>query len=88
MLERAYDRIEALESELAKRDGAMDELHSIHRREMTALRADLDAAVADKQTYEGRWAQARGVMIAIVNDPLMPRDQVQSRLLVFTQSKQ
>jgi hypothetical protein len=84
MLERAYDRIEQRELEQVRR--VTDELQAQHRREVTKLKADLDAAVADKQTYEGRWAKASTAIQSIVNNPLMPRDQVQSRLLVFTQS--
>lgn len=87
VLERAYDRIEQLEAELAQVQRVTGERESQHRREVTKLKADLDAALADKQTYEGRWAKASGVIQQIVNDPLMPRDQVQSRLLVFTQSR-
>jgi multidrug resistance efflux pump len=86
MLERAYDRIEQLERELEQVRRVTDELQAQHRREVTKLKADLDAAVADKQTYEGRWAKASTAIQSIVNNPLMPRDQVQSRLLVFTQS--
>lgn len=85
VLDRAYDRIEQLERELEQVQRVTDERESQHRREVTKLKADLDAAVADKQTYEGRWAKASSVIQDIVNHPLMPRDQVQSRLLVFTQ---
>lgn len=85
ILERAYDRISALEGENERLRHTLDELQSAHRREVTRLKAEVDAALADKQTFEGRWAKTASTIQAIVNNPLMPRDQVQSRLLVLTQ---
>lgn len=50
--------------------------------ELDAALAKADALKADAQHWEGKAAGLGNAVRAVVNDPLMPREQVQSRLLV------
>lgn len=82
LLEAAYDRIEALEDELAEKERERRRDSDAARRATAELVSERDEAVADKQHMEGRAATLAAVARNIVNDPLMPRDRVQARLLV------
>jgi hypothetical protein len=77
--DRIADRV--AESAIRQRDEARAELRRLRER----LESRLNAAEADAQHWEGKAATLAGAARAIVNDPRMPREQVQSRLLVAIQ---
>lgn len=77
--DRIADRVAA--SALEQRDAARAELRRLRER----LESRLSTAEADAQHWEGKAASLAGVVRSIVNDPRLPREQVQSRLLVALQ---
>lgn len=52
------------------------------RSELAEAEADIKTAEADSEHWRNRHAELVGIVRNIVNDPLMKRDQVQSRLLL------